>query len=79
MRYINKERQNKDVNKDNEIYTKAKQRCKQRQWDIYKGKTKCKQRQWDIYKGINKDVNKDNRYTKDKQRCKQRQWDIYKG
>ena len=27
----------KDVNKDNEIYTKAKQRCKQRQWDIYKG------------------------------------------
>ena len=31
---------NKDVNKDNEtktIYTKAKQRCKQRQWDIYKG------------------------------------------
>ena len=23
-----------------EIYTKAKQRCKQRQWDIYKGKTK---------------------------------------
>ena len=36
MRYI--QRQNKDVNKDNEIYTKAKQRCKQRQWDIYKGK-----------------------------------------
>ena len=35
MRYI--QRQNKDVNKDNEIYTKAKQRCKQRQWDIYKG------------------------------------------
>ena len=30
MRYI--QRQNKDVNKDNEIYTKAcKQRCKQRQ------------------------------------------------
>ena len=27
----------KDVNKDNEIYTKDKQRCKQRQWDIYKG------------------------------------------
>ena len=37
-RYI--QRLNKDVNKDNEIYTKAKQRCKQRQWDIYKGKTK---------------------------------------
>ena len=37
MRYI--QRLNKDVNKD-EIYTKAKQRCKQRQWDIYKGKTK---------------------------------------
>ena len=49
MRYI--QRQNKDVNKDNEIYTKAKQRCKQRQWDIYKGKQRCKQRQWDIYKG----------------------------
>ena len=29
MRYI--PRQNKDVNKDNEIYTKAKQGCKQRQ------------------------------------------------
>ena len=29
MRYI--QRLNKDVNKDNEIYTKAKQRCKQRQ------------------------------------------------
>ena len=29
MRYI--QRQNKDVNKDNEIYTKAKQRSKQRQ------------------------------------------------
>ena len=43
MRYI--QRLNKDVNKDNEIYTKAKQRCKQRQWYI--------QRQ-------NKDVNKDN-------------------
>ena len=28
MRYI--QRLNKDVNKDNEIYTKAKQRCKQR-------------------------------------------------
>ena len=50
MRYIQR------LNKD-EIYTKAKQRCKQRQWDIYKGKTKAKQRckqrckQWDIYKG----------------------------
>ena len=35
MRYI--QRLNKDVNKDNEIYTKAKQRCKQSkqsQWDI---------------------------------------------
>ena len=62
MRYI--QRLNKDVNKDNEIYTKDKQRCKQRQWDIYKGK----------------DVNKDNEiYTKAKKRCKQRQWDIYKG
>ena len=29
MRYI--QRLNKDVNKDNEIYTKAKQRCRQRQ------------------------------------------------
>ena len=29
MRYI--QRLNKDVNKDNETYTKAKQRCKQRQ------------------------------------------------
>ena len=29
MRYI--QRQNKDVSKDNETYTKAKQRCKQRQ------------------------------------------------
>ena len=29
MRYI--ERRNKDVNKANEIYTKAKQKCKQRQ------------------------------------------------
>ena len=44
MRYI--QRLNKDVNKGNEIstkakamryITKAKQRCKQRQWDIYKG------------------------------------------
>ena len=47
------------------IYTKAKQRCKQRQWYIQR---------------LNKDVNKDNEiYTKDKQRCKQRQQDIYKG
>ena len=37
------------------------QRCKQRQWDIYKDVTKamtyihrCKQRQWDIYKDVNK-------------------------
>ena len=62
MRYI--QRLNKDVNKDNEIYTKDKQRCKQRQWDIYKGKQRqwdntkakqrCKQRQWDIYKGKTK-------------------------
>ena len=29
MKYI--QRQNKDVKKDNEIYTKAKQRCKERQ------------------------------------------------
>ena len=29
IRYI--QRLNNDVNKDNEIYTKAKQRCKQRQ------------------------------------------------
>ena len=35
MSYI--QRINKDVNKDNEIYTKAKQRCTQRQRDIYKG------------------------------------------
>ena len=50
MRYI--QRQNKDVNKDNEIYKKAKQRCKQRNNEIYtKAKQRCKQRQWDIYKG----------------------------
>ena len=32
------------------------QRCKQRQWDIYKDEiyTKCKQRQSDIYKDVNK-------------------------
>ena len=47
---------------------------------ITKAKQRCKQSQWSIYKGINKDVNKANEiYTKDKQRCKQRQWDIYKG
>ena len=64
MRYI--QRLNKDVNKGNEISTKAKQRCKQRQWDILQR--------------LNKDVNKGNEiYTKAKQRCKQRQWDIYKG
>ena len=71
MRYI--QRLYKDVNKGNEIYvnkgnisTKAKQRCKQRQWDILQR--------------LNKDVNKGNEiYTKAKQRCKQRQWDIYKG
>ena len=45
MRYI--QRINKDVNKDNEIYTKAKQRCKTKTMSIYI------QRQ-------NKDVNKDN-------------------
>ena len=57
MRYI--QRLNKDVNKDNEIYTKDKQRCKQRQRYIQR---------------LNKDVNKDNEiYTKAKQRCKQRQ------
>ena len=38
------------------------QRCKQRQWNIYKDVNKgneiyiqrCKQRQWDIYKDVNK-------------------------
>ena len=38
------------------------QRCKQRQWDIYKDVNKCnddyiqrcKQMQWDIYKDVNK-------------------------
>ena len=88
MRYI--QRQNKDVNKDNEIYTKAKQRCKQRQWDIYKGKnvnkdneiyTKNKETKTMRYiQRQNKDANKDNEiYKKAKQRCKQRKWDIYKG
>ena len=51
MRYI--QRINKDVNKDNEIYTKAKQRCKNK--EIYtKAKQRCKQKQWDIYKGKTK-------------------------
>ena len=45
MRYI--QRQNKDVNKDNEIYTKA----KQRQW--------CKQNTMRYIQRQNKDVNKD--------------------
>ena len=54
MRYI--QRLNKDVNKENEIYAKDTQRCKQKQWDIYndlytKDKQRCKQKQWDIYKG----------------------------
>ena len=43
---------------------------------------RCKQRQWVIYKDVNKcnDVNKGNElYTKKYiQRCKQRQWVIYK-
>ena len=44
MRYI--QRLNKDVNKDNEIYTKAKQRCKDKDNEIYtKAKQRCKQRQ----------------------------------
>ena len=38
---------------------------------------RCKQRQWDIYKDVNKamDNSKQMRYI---QRCKQRQWDVYK-
>ena len=60
MRYI--QRLNKDVNKDNEIYTKAKQRCKQRQWDIQR-QNKGKQRQRYIQR-LNKDVNKDNEIYK---------------
>ena len=35
MRYIQRCKQS------NEIYTKAKQRCKQMQWDIYKDVNKC--------------------------------------
>ena len=31
---VNKDVNKDKINKDNEIYTKAKQRCKQRQWDI---------------------------------------------
>ena len=48
----NIQRLNKDVNKGNEIYTKAKQRCKQKKYTkavnkaIYtKAKQRCKQRQ----------------------------------
>ena len=56
MRYI--QRLNKDVNKGNEIYTKAKQRCKAMRY----------------IQRLNKDVNKSNEiYTKAKQRCKQKQ------
>ena len=45
-----------------------------------KAKQRCKQRQWDILQRLNKDVNKGNEIsTKAIQRCKQRQWDIYKG
>ena len=37
---------NKDVNKCNEIYTKAKQRCKHKCNEIYtKAKQRCKQMQ----------------------------------
>ena len=63
MRYI--QRLNKGANKYNEIYTKAKQRCKQIQ----------RQR---LNKDANKD---NEIYTKAKQRCKQiqRNKDIYKG
>ena len=43
MRYI--QRLNKDVNKGNEIYTKAKQRCKQNNEIYTKAKQRCKQRQ----------------------------------
>ena len=59
---------------------KAKQRCKQRQWDIYKGFVKMWTKTMRYIQRLNKDVNKDNEiYTKAKQRCEQRQWDIYKG
>ena len=55
MRYI--QRLNKGANKYNEIYTKAKQRCKQIQQYIQR---------------LNKGANKYNEiYTKAKQRCKQ--------
>ena len=30
------------------------QRCKQRQWDIWKQRCKQRQMQWDIYKDVNK-------------------------
>ena len=43
MRYI--QRLNKDVNKGNEIYTKAKQRCKQSNEIYTKAKQRCKQKQ----------------------------------
>ena len=46
MRYI--QRLNKDVNKSNEIYTKAKQRCNEinKSNEIYtKAKQRCKQKQ----------------------------------
>ena len=42
LRYI--QRLNKDVNKDLEIYTKAKQRCKQNLEIYTKAKQRCKQR-----------------------------------
>ena len=49
MRYI--QRQNKDVSKDNEIYTKAKKDVNKDNEIYTKAKQRCKQRQWDIYKG----------------------------
>ena len=56
MRYI--QRLNKDVNKSNEIYTKANKDVKAMRY----------------IQRLNKDVNKGNEiYTKAKQRCKQRQ------
>ena len=68
QRHIYKGIQNKDVNKYNEIYTKAKQRCKQIQWDIrQQAKQWCKQIQWDIYKGTNNGANKYNEIYTNKQ------------
>ena len=59
LRYI--QRLNKDVNKGLDIYTKAKQRCKQRYIALR------------YIQRLNKDVNKGLEiYTKAKQRCKQR-------